>query len=90
MKPVPIISTIEQVMLLDTSTDVDDIRQRAKLLEQELMSILVFVDLALASLEPMDPARLDLEEVRTAAQRAIAKLSTISAHAQPDPLRRAG
>jgi hypothetical protein len=87
MKSALSITTLEQVLLASESSDAELILQRAHLLEHELLAIIAHVDLALAALEHDDEARIDLLEIRIAAQRAITEISTVSAKARRPQLR---
>jgi hypothetical protein len=49
-------------------------------LEDEIISILHSVDLALCSVPSNDPVRSDLEEIRTAAQVAVARAERLAQH----------
>ena len=61
-------------------------RSTAHDLNNYMAVILSFVDVALASLAATDPVREDLEEIRTAAQLAVATTKSLVANAAVAPL----
>lgn len=70
---------------LDTELLVDDVHA----VDHEILSILQLVNAALASCDASDPARADLEDIKLAAEAALARMKALESNAFVQPLLRA-
>lgn len=82
------ISALQQVMLLAASPSTDQLVRAMHLLENDVASILEITEAVLAGLPAGDPLRPDLEEIRAAARRAIARTEALVASASSYPILR--
>jgi hypothetical protein len=89
MSAAMMISAIEHAMLRVETDGTEQLARGVQQLGGEITAILSIIDVALEAFAEGDPIRQDLEEMRAAAQLAVAKADALAKRTRAKPLLRA-